>query len=151
MSGLCESGGRLYKTGDRVRWLRDGRLDFLGRVDFQIKINGQRVETGEIESVLSQCPGVRDALVIAKASSNGTMRLVGYVLGDGLDTGGVLDVCRAQLPVYMVPSALVELSEWPLNANGKVDRKQLPQPGKTDTHVAPRFTVEFEVVRRYCR
>jgi len=150
--GSLMSAGRLYKTGDRVRWLADGRLDFLGRVDFQIKINGQRVETGEIESVLSQGPGVRDALVIAKATSGGTMRLVAYVLGDGVDTASVLDVCRTQLPVYMVPSAVVELAEWPLNANGKVDRKQLPDPqwdAATEELAVPEDTLELGIAKAF--
>ena len=120
--------GRLYKTGDRVRWLQDGNVDFLGRVDFQVKLNGQRIEAGEIEAVLRQAEGVRDAVVVVQKTKAGVTRLVAYVVPGDVEAEGALEVCRSQLPAYMVPAVVVGLREWPLNSSGKVDRKQLPPP-----------------------
>ena len=119
--------GRLYKTGDRVRWLRDGNLDFIGRVDFQVKLNGQRLETGEIEATVRLVEGVSDALVTVHKGS-GTARLVVYVVPDTVPKEDILGACREHLPAYMVPSVVMGMAAWPLNANGKIDRKQLPEP-----------------------
>ena len=132
--------GRLYKTGDRVRWLRDGNLDFLGRVDFQIKLNGQRIETGEIEAVLQEAEGVSEALVVVVAEG----ALVAYVVPADVPEAVLKQACKAVLPRYMVPVAFVGLDAWPLNASGKVDRKALPAPTlqSSSKHVAPRTQTE---------
>ncbi|MFC6404265.1 amino acid adenylation domain-containing protein [Planobispora longispora] len=111
-------GSRLYATGDLARWLPTGELEYLGRTDHQVKIRGMRVELGEVEAVLRERPGVRQA---AAGLVDG--RLVGYLVGDG----GVPDL-RAVLPDFMIPVAWVHLDELPLTANGKLDRAALPAP-----------------------
>ncbi|WP_157995691.1 non-ribosomal peptide synthetase [Thermomonospora amylolytica] len=118
-------GSRLYRTGDRVRRLRDGGLEFLGRADDQIKIRGFRIEPGEIEAVLAAQPGVERAAVAAHPGP----RLVGYVVGDA-DPEALRARLRELLPDYLVPSELVVLDALPLNPNGKVDRRALPEPGR---------------------
>ncbi len=126
-----ESGARLYRTGDLVRWRGDGELDFLGRVDHQVKLRGYRIELGEIESMLLQQGAVKQCAVILREDEAGDKRIVGYVVGsgEGKATGAELrEYLRGRLPDYMVPSWIVELSEMPLTPNGKVDRKALPAP-----------------------
>ncbi|MBE1535922.1 non-ribosomal peptide synthetase [Actinomadura algeriensis] len=121
-------GSRLYRTGDRMRRRADGRLEFLGRADDQVQIRGFRIEPGEVEAALAARPGVRRAAVAAHGS-----RLVGYVTGDfAADTGpdAILDGLRDVLPDYLVPADLVVLDELPLNPNGKIDRRALPEPGR---------------------
>ncbi|GAA2798137.1 amino acid adenylation domain-containing protein [Saccharopolyspora taberi] len=142
-------GGRLYRTGDVVRWLPDGRLEFAGRVDHQVKIRGHRVELGEIESVLQRCPGVGQAVVVLREDIGGGPRLVGYVTGEGLSSAELCDWVGQWLPGYMVPSAVVVLKEFPVTPNGKVDRASLPVPDRSDVvgagFVAPRGPVEQAV------
>ncbi|WP_454694304.1 amino acid adenylation domain-containing protein [Achromobacter aegrifaciens] len=123
-------GGRLYRTGDLVRWNGEGQLEYLGRIDHQVKIRGLRIELGEVEAQLLSQPGVREAVVVARAGSSGP-RLVAYVsatAGQEVDAGELRERLGRQLPDYMVPSAIVALESLPLNANGKVDRKALPDP-----------------------
>ncbi|KAK3284318.1 hypothetical protein CYMTET_8029 [Cymbomonas tetramitiformis] len=125
---LCPEG-RLYKTGDRVRWLASGNLEFLGRMDHQVKLNGLRIELGEIEAALRQHESVRDAAVVVKREpSTGREQLVGYVLPAGADIDGARAECARVLPVYMVPTAIVAMEEWPMTSSGKLDGKQLPDP-----------------------
>ncbi|MGW0246372.1 non-ribosomal peptide synthase/polyketide synthase [Nocardia goodfellowii] len=126
------AGGRLYRTGDVVRWNTQGQLEFAGRVDDQVKIRGFRVEPGEVEAVLAQHPSVRQAVVIAAEIGTGGKRLLGYVVADrnsaGLDVAQVRAFAAERLPDYMVPAAVTVLESVPLTANGKLDRAALPEP-----------------------
>ncbi|MFC5749778.1 amino acid adenylation domain-containing protein [Actinomadura rugatobispora] len=147
-------GSRLYRTGDRVRRRRDGSLDFLGRADDQLKIRGFRIEPGEIETVLAAQPGVRQAAVTVTGGAGGSSpqndtavrggsRLVGYVTGDVPDPDALLDRLGELVPGYLVPSELVVLEEMPLNPNGKVDRRALPEPGRGASGRPPRTGPEL--------
>ena len=143
------SGGRLYRTGDLVRWRADGQLEYLGRLDHQVKLRGLRIELGEIESALLAQPGVREAVVVALQGSGG-MRLVGYVAPQG-EEAALKEALLAGLPDYMVPSQIVSLPALPLNANGKVDRKALPQPQlPAGDYGAPRGAAERALAAVWC-
>ncbi|HET7232109.1 MAG TPA: non-ribosomal peptide synthetase, partial [Longimicrobium sp.] len=121
-------GARLYRTGDRARWRADGRIEFLGRMDFQVKVRGFRVEPGEVEERLKEHAGVRDAAVLAREDTPGEMRLVAYWLGGPVEAEALRAHLGEMLPAYMVPSAFVRLEQWPLTPTGKLDRKALPAP-----------------------
>ncbi|MCA1006871.1 amino acid adenylation domain-containing protein [Rhodococcus hoagii] len=124
-------GGRLYRSGDLARWDADGRLIFLGRSDFQVQVRGFRVEPGEIEATLVECPGVADAVVVPRRTDAGPVRLAAYVVPDPgvvLDPHAVRERVGAILPPYMIPAAVTVLERLPLTVNGKVDRKSLPEP-----------------------
>ncbi|MBJ2347094.1 MULTISPECIES: non-ribosomal peptide synthetase [Pseudomonas] len=125
------AGARMYRTGDRVRRNSDGSLDYLGRLDFQVKLRGFRIELGEIEALLSRVPGVREAAVVLLGSGE-SARLVGYYAGDALDETTLRASLGAQLPDYMLPSQFVRLDTLPLSPSGKVDRKALPAPQQRD-------------------
>ncbi len=125
-----EGGGRLYRTGDLVRWNGEGQLEYLGRIDHQVKIRGFRIELGEVEAQLLAQPAVREAVVVAKEGPAGA-RLVAYLAahaGQLIDTTVLKERLSQVLPDYMVPRAFALLDSLPLNANGKVDRKALPEP-----------------------
>ncbi|SEO95529.1 amino acid adenylation domain-containing protein [Luteibacter sp. UNC138MFCol5.1] len=122
---------RMYRTGDRGRWLSNGLLEHLGRLDFQVKVRGYRIEPGEIESVLADVPTVARAVAMAREDRPGDVRLVAYVVGrDGAipDEDSLRNALRARLPDYMVPQHILVLDAIPLLPNGKIDRKALPPP-----------------------
>ena len=116
-------GERLYRSGDLARWCQDGTLEYLGRLDHQIKLRGLRIELGEIESVMRAHPGVQDAVAIARND-----QLIGYVQGKDINTDALTTDLKHHLPDYMVPAHLITLEAFPLSANGKLDRKALPDP-----------------------
>ncbi|MGO3669777.1 MAG: amino acid adenylation domain-containing protein [Vreelandella alkaliphila] len=125
------AGERLYRSGDRVRQLADGSLEFLGRVDDQVKIRGYRVEPSEIAALLRDQPGVSEAEVVTRDDEEGRAQLYAYVVmdaGSDVDDAALLAQLGEHVPDYMVPSALVRLDALPLTANGKLDRKALPEP-----------------------
>jgi len=134
----------LYRTGDLVRYQKDGNLVYVGRKDFQIKLRGLRIELGEIEWSLQQLADVKDGLVLLKNEE-----LVAYVVSDASQIHEWRDQLRQHLPEYMVPSALIVLSQWPLTPNGKVDRKALPEPSDAENskaeYIAPRSELETQL------
>ncbi|OEJ93982.1 non-ribosomal peptide synthetase [Streptomyces thermolilacinus] len=140
---FAADGTRMYRTGDQVVLLADGQLLFTGRRDHQVKIRGQRIELGEVESALRALPDVSDAVAAAVTDPAGHQRLVGYVV-TGADTAAVLERLADVLPEHMVPSLLLALDELPLTPHGKVDRKALPAPDFATTHTggAPRSDAE---------
>ena len=151
---FAADGSRMYRTGDTVRWTRDGQLDFRGRADDQVKIRGFRVELGDVESALTSVPGVTTALVVARAG-----RLVGYVVADRypeqnwtgekqapVEPATLRAAVRAMLPDYMVPATVVVLDALPTLPNGKIDRRALPEPTFDHTVRPP----ETDVQRRVC-
>ena len=156
-------GDRLYQTGDLVRYLPDGNIEYLGRNDFQVKIRGFRIELGEIEARLSEFPGIRDAAVLAREDVPGEKRLVAYYTSrDGEEVGTSRDGeevsvealrshLLAALPQYMVPAAYVRLAALPLTANGKLDRAALPAPDGSayavHAYEAPVGAVEEAIAR----
>jgi acyl carrier protein len=143
------SGGRLYRTGDMVRYLPDGNLEFLGRIDQQVKVRGFRIEPGEIEAALREHPAVREAAVVARPEPSGNLRLVAYVVlhrTDPTDPSDLRAFLAHRLPPHMVPSAFVALDALPLTPTGKLDRKALPEPeveaAATSSTMAPRTPEE---------
>ncbi len=137
-----EAGARLYRTGDRVRRLADGALEFVGRVDQQVKVRGFRVEPGEIEAALAAQPGVREAVVAAREEAAGQARLVAYLVaepGAEPSVSALRAALRTALPGYMVPAAFVTLDAFPLTRSGKVDRRALPEPGAARADAAAAF------------
>ncbi|WP_223636166.1 non-ribosomal peptide synthetase [Corallococcus sp. EGB] len=143
-------GSRMYRTGDRVRYRADGVLEYLGRVDFQVKVRGFRIELGEVESALRQQEAVKDAVVVAKGEG-AEKHLVAYVApkaGATIEAQVLRTRLRQRLPEYMVPGTVVVLEALPLNANGKVDRKALPEPdapASVSTYEAPRTALEAKL------
>jgi amino acid adenylation domain-containing protein len=125
---------RLYKTGDRVRYLADGAIEYLGRIDFQVKLRGFRIELGEIESALLQHPTVNQAVAIVDRQQSGSDRLVAYVIcnsGFEVSISELRSFLKENLPDYMVPATFMILDSFPLTQNGKIDRRALPKPERS--------------------
>jgi amino acid adenylation domain-containing protein len=141
---------RMYRTGDFGRYLQDGTVEILGRMDGQINIRGFRIETGEIEFVLSQCPSVRDVIVVPHEDTGADTCLLAYIVGaqdPALSVHELRSFVKERLPNHMIPTAFIPLEALPLTPNGKIDRKALPAPGRyrpelEDRLVAPRNPVE---------
>ncbi|HTO79350.1 MAG TPA: amino acid adenylation domain-containing protein, partial [Methylocystis sp.] len=149
-----ESGTRLYRTGDLARHREDGNIEFLGRVDHQVKIRGLRIELGEIEAALARVEGVREAIVVAREDGAAGKRLIAYVTAREsarLEAAALGAALQRELPDYMVPSAFVMLEALPLTSNGKVDRKALPSPDfearAAHAYAAPRNATEETLCR----
>jgi acyl-coenzyme A synthetase/AMP-(fatty) acid ligase len=143
----------LYKTGDLARWLPDGNIEFLGRIDHQVKVRGFRIELGEIESRLVEYEGLKEAVVTAQEDRTGDKHLLAYIVPSAgkVGEGQLREYLSAKLPDYMVPSYFIHLDELPLTTSGKIDRKSLPQPseetfaGKVQ-YAAPRTDAEVKLV-----
>ncbi|MFD5826631.1 amino acid adenylation domain-containing protein [Lentzea sp. NPDC060358] len=125
-----EPGARFYRSGDLARRRADGDIEFLGRIDHQVKINGYRVELGEVEARLLAHPRVSEAVVVARVAPSGQKRLIAYVVGTGAGQAELAGWLAGTLPGYMVPARIVELDRMPLTRAGKVDRDALPEPGR---------------------
>ncbi|MFL6211455.1 MAG: phosphopantetheine-binding protein, partial [Pyrinomonadaceae bacterium] len=149
----AEPGQRLYRTGDVARYRPDASIEYLGRLDQQVKLRGFRIELGEVEAALTRHAGVRECVVVAQADGAGQLRLVAYVVGGETAEGRVSELragLRERLPEHMIPSAFVFLAELPLTPNGKVDRKALPEPegvrpDLAAAYLAPRTEAERTV------
>jgi hypothetical protein len=145
-----EPGACLYRTGDRVRYLANGEIEFLCRIDHQVKLRGFRIELGEIEATLRQHPAVGVAVVMVWGSTESDKRLVAYVVGrpgTELVISDVRKFLRGKLPDYMVPSVFVTMDEMPLTPNEKINRRALPDPDRRQLeddsgYVAPRTAME---------
>jgi amino acid adenylation domain-containing protein len=145
-----KAGQRLYRTGDLARRLSNGDLEYLGRIDHQVKVRGYRIELGEIEAVLREHSEVQDAVVIASGDTSGDKRLIGYLIMQGTAAAKAGELRRylgERLPDYMVPQVFVQLDEWPLTPSGKLDQRSLPTPELErsqlhDAYVAPQTHVE---------
>ncbi len=152
-----DAGARLYRTGDVVRWLEEGELEYVGRRDSQVKVRGFRVELGEVEAALAAHAAVREAVVVAQGDAPSVQSLTAYyTVADGEPTPTALELrshLRARLPEYMVPSAFVVLDALPLTPNGKLDRRALPEPeraGASVDWVAPRTNTEKVLSDIWC-
>jgi amino acid adenylation domain-containing protein len=132
---------RVYKTGDLAKYLTDGNIEFLGRKDDQVKISGHRIEPAELELVLTQQPGVSQAVVLAQEGKNAVKRLVAYLMADSeqVNQETIRTSLKKILPVYMIPAVFVFLNEFPKTSSGKVDRKMLPQPDRSRPALANLF------------
>ena len=147
--------GRLYRTGDLVRRLPDGSLEFVGRVDSQVKVRGFRIELGEIEARLKEHPGVSEAVVLVVEPAANDKRIVAYyraqveslAQSESLTQGELRDFLKSRLPSHMLPTAYVAVQSWPLTPNGKLDRKALPLPDLSieGSYVAPRNQTESQI------
>jgi amino acid adenylation domain-containing protein len=151
-----QAGGRIYRTGDRARFLRDGTIAFLGRVDDQVKIRGFRVEPGEIEATILRHPAVREAAVVTREDGDGDFSLVAYLVASPEPTLSELRwLVGRSLPDHMMPSRFVAIDALPLTSSGKVDRRALPEPGTIKSRsadcVAPRDELEQQIAEIWCQ
>jgi amino acid adenylation domain-containing protein len=144
-----EAGARLYKTGDLGRYLNDGNIDFLGRIDHQVKVRGFRIELGEIEVALSQYPKVKDVVVASRDDKPGNKRIIAYVVpasGDLITINEMQRHLKQRLPDYMIPSAFIIMESLPLSSNGKVDRKALPALNQFRPEMESKFTPPRDLI-----
>ncbi len=128
-----KAGARLYKTGDLAKYDQDGNIYFLGRLDYQVKIRGFRIELEEIESVLNEHENIKESIVVARGKDGKEKSLIAYFVSEkdnAVDVSELKQQMKASLPAYMIPSAIVPLEKFPLNPNGKIDRKNLPEPSE---------------------
>ncbi|WP_342707226.1 amino acid adenylation domain-containing protein [Fontibacillus panacisegetis] len=156
MNGDKEFSGvqRMYRTGDLARWLPDGTIEYLGRMDEQVKVRGYRIELGEIESVIRKQTGVRDVAVIAREDQSGDKYICAYVVSEDqaneveVDVAQIKSEIKKDLPEYMIPSYFLTLEKLPVTANGKLDRRALPEPAMLGTkeYTAPRNELEETLV-----
>ncbi|MDB6143753.1 MAG: ribonuclease, partial [Pseudomonas sp.] len=151
---IANDGSRLYRTGDLARFLPNGELEYIGRTDHQVKVRGHRIELDEIEACLTRYPGVIEAVVLARDDQQRSKVLVGYVVAEPQPSiENLREFVLANLPAYMLPSAFVLLERMPLNANGKVDRKNLPAPDfaaqSQARYVAPRSELETQMTQAW--
>ena len=147
-----QPGARMYKTGDLARYLADGNIEFLNRIDDQVKVRGFRIELGEIETALSQHPALQDAVVIAREDTPGENRLVGYLVCKPDHAPNISEMrtyLKKRLPEYMVPQAFVTLDCLPLTPNGKVDRRALPAPGQSRPELDKAFVAPRDELERF--
>ncbi|KAA0944446.1 non-ribosomal peptide synthetase [Pseudomonas sp. ANT_H14] len=143
---LGEEGARLYRTGDRVRWSTDGVLEYLGRLDHQVKLRGFRVEPEEVEARLLALGGIAQAVVLVRETAAGAQLIGYYMASQPLDEQDVKAALAAELPEYMVPAQLMRLDAMPLSPSGKVDRRALPQPvWQVREHVEPQTPLEQQI------
>jgi acyl carrier protein len=149
-------GARLYRSGDLARFLPNGDIEYLGRIDQQVKVRGFRIELGEIEAALAQHEVVRECTVVASADGNGETKLLAYLVAQQQQPApsvtALREFLKEKLPEYMVPASFTMLDAMPLTANGKIDRKALPAPGQDRStlfgdYVAPRSAVEQVLAR----
>ncbi len=153
ISNPFEEGKRMYKTGDLGRWLPNGNIEFIGRKDDQVKIRGYRIEPGEIEAALIQHMSIQEVVVLAKENESGDKQLVAYLTSDqALNTNELRTHLKNSLPDYMVPAYYVQLEDFPLTPNGKLDKKALPSPEGLSlnsgiAYVAPSTKIEQQLVR----
>ncbi|MEM9819585.1 MAG: amino acid adenylation domain-containing protein, partial [Bacteroidota bacterium] len=144
---------RIYKTGDLAKMLPDGNIEFIGRKDSQIKMRGYRIELGEIETVLQKLDQVQQAVVLAKKDPSGTKQLVAYVVpaNGQFDKAQIQNELKTHLPEYMVPAMMMEIEKMPLNANGKIDKRALPEPDTSNIaskeYVAPTSETEQKIAK----
>ncbi|MFD1746887.1 amino acid adenylation domain-containing protein [Rhizobium helianthi] len=155
LNPFTQDGSRIYKTGDLVQWRDDGVLEYIGRNDDQVKIRGFRVELREIETVIAGLEGVREVVVVAKPDSSQRMRILAYIVTDdepALTTKAMQHRLADLLPAHMIPSEFVVLDALPLNTNGKIDRKALPEPRETARQeaVLPTTDLEKRIAKIWC-
>ncbi|MBN2442196.1 MAG: amino acid adenylation domain-containing protein [Spirochaetales bacterium] len=146
------TGSRLYRTGDMVRWLPDGKVEYIGRIDNQVKVRGYRIELGEIESVLGEYPGILELVVIVREDIHQDKRIVAYLVAkeEPVPAETLTNYCSKKLPGYMIPSVFIWLETMPFTPNGKIDRKSLPAPSTNrpelnTTFIVPKTEMEKQI------
>eukprot|EP00833_Pecoramyces_ruminatium_P010004 jgi/Orpsp1_1/1184036/evm.model.c7180000087749.1 len=152
-----ENNRIMYRTGDLGKWTSEGEIEYLGRIDFQVKINGQRLELGEIESKVLEIPGIKECVVIDKKKENGEKYLVCYYISSNdenkLYNKDIRKYLNEKLPRYMVPNYYIRIKEIPLSSTGKLNRRGLPEPSKedliTEVYVAPETRIEKTICEIY--
>ncbi|OOM76199.1 tyrocidine synthase 3 [Clostridium puniceum] len=149
------SGEKIYKTGDLAEWLSDGNIHFMGRMDYQVKINGFRIEMQEIEGELLKYSKVKEAVVVDKKDESGNKYLCAYVVSnEKVSSKKIKEFLKKELPSYMIPSHIMQLESMPVNSNGKVERKALPSPKSSDfkyEYIAPKNNIEEKIFKAWSK